>query len=69
MNFYEVFMELINHGRTIGKTCIQLSATSQFSAAMEAEKIVNERYGRNIYSHTIRVLPITQDEFLYQLAA
>ena len=69
MHFYEVFLELVNHGRDVGRTCIQLSATSPFSASMEAERIVNERYGLNIFSHTLRVSPITEDEFLYQLAA
>ena len=52
MRFYEVFMELISHGKAIGKTCIQVSAESQFTAAMEAETIVNGRYGENIFSHT-----------------
>ena len=69
MKFYKVLLELVNHGRNVGKTCIQLSATSPFSASMEAERIINKRYSLNIYSHTLRVSPITEDEFLYQLAA
>ena len=68
MNFYEVFVKLLSHGRKVGCTCIQIAAISKFSAAIEAKAIVNERYGRNIYSHTIRVSPITEDEFLYKLA-
>jgi len=65
MNFYELFLELLSNGKSIGKTCIQISAVSQFSAVMEAESIVNGRYGENIYSHVIRVSPISESEFIY----
>lgn len=65
MRFYEVFMELISHGKAIGKTCIQVSAESQFTAAMEAETIVNGRYGENIFSHTLKVTPISESEYIY----
>jgi hypothetical protein len=63
--YFEVFLELISNGRSIGKTCVQISASSQFTAAMEAETIVNGRYGENIYSHAVRVSPISESEFIY----
>ena len=69
MNFYEVFVKLINHGREIGRTCVQLRASSPFMAALEAEKTVDGRYGRDVISRTFKVSRITEDEFLYQLAA
>ena len=69
MNFYEVFVRLMNHGSEIGRTCVQLRATSPFSAAMEVEKAVDGRYGEDVVSNTLRVSEISEDEFLYQLAA
>ncbi len=67
--FYEVFVKLINHGREIGRTCIQLKATSPFMAAVKAEDAIDHRYGANIISSTLRVSQITEDEFLYQMVA
>ena len=69
MRFYEVFVRLVNHGKEIGKTCVQLRASSPFMAALKAEKVIDGRYGESVVSHTIRVDSITKDEFLYQLAA
>jgi hypothetical protein len=69
MDFYEVFLELISGERRIGKTALQLRANSRFSAAMLAEKIINGRYGSNIYSHTVRVSSIPEEEFLYLQSA
>ncbi len=69
MNFYEVFVKLVNHGREVGRTCIQLQATSPFMAALEAEKSIDHRYGEDVLSRTLRVSQITKDEFLYQMAA
>lgn len=69
MEFYEVFMRLVNHGKEIGQTCVQLRANSPCMAALEAEKAVDGRYGESVVSHTIRVDSITKDEFIYQLAA
>ena len=31
--FYEVILKLMNHGREIGRTCLQLRATSPFMTA------------------------------------
>lgn len=69
MKFYEVFVKLLNHGREVGRTCIQLQATSAFMASVKAEDVIDRRYGENVYSSTIRVSSITKDEFLYQIAA
>ena len=69
MKFYEVFMKLVSHGKEIGKTAVQLDATSPFMAAIQAEDAVDGRYGESVLSHTLRVSEITEDEFLYQMAA
>jgi hypothetical protein len=69
MRFYEVFVRLVNHGKEIGKTCVQLKANSPFMAALEAEKAIDGRYGESVVSHTIRVDSISEDEFLHLLAA
>jgi hypothetical protein len=69
MDFYEVFVNLVSHGKEIGKTCIQVQASSPFMAAVKAEDSVDGRYGEDILSHTLRVSQITEDEFLYQMAA
>ena len=69
MKFYEVFVKLISHGKDIGKTCIQLQASSPFMASVKAEDAIDGRYGENIISRTLRVSQITEDEFLYQMAA
>ena len=69
MKFYEVFMKLVSHGKEIGKTCIQLQASSPFSASVKAEDAIDGRYGEGVLSRTLRVSQITEDEFLYQMAA
>ena len=69
MKFYEVFVKLLSHGRVVGKTCVQLRATSPFMAAVEAEKAIDGRYGEDVFSHTLRVDPISEEEFLYVQAA
>ena len=69
MKFYEVFVKLINHGREIGRTCIQLQASSPFMAAVKAEDAIDHRYGEDVISRTLRVSQISEDEFLYQMAA
>lgn len=69
MNFYEVFVKLINHGREVGKTCIQLQAVSPFMASVKAENAIDHRYGEGVLSKTLRVSQITEDDFLYQMAA
>jgi hypothetical protein len=69
MDFYEVFVKLVNHGKDVGRTCIQLRASSPFMAAVQAEDSLDHRYGEDIMSKTLRVSKITKDEFLYQMAA
>ena len=69
MNFYEVFVKLMRHGREIGKTCVQLQANSPFMAAVKAEDSIDHRYGEDVLSRTLRVSQITEDEFLYCMAA
>ena len=69
MNFYEVFVKLMSHGREIGKTCVQLQASSPFMAAVKAENTIDHRYGEDVMSRTLRVSQITEDEFLYCMAA
>lgn len=69
MSFYEIYLELLSGSKRIGKTCIQLQSKSRFQAALLAERIINGRYGENVYCRTLKVSSITEDEFLYQLAA
>ena len=68
MKFYEVFLRLISQGKDIGRTCIQLKSKSPFSASLEAEKIIDEIYGKQFYSSTVSVDEITEDEYLFQVA-
>ena len=67
--FYEVFLGLVSHGKEIGRTCIQLKASSPFLAAVKAEDTIDHRYGEDVISRTLRVSQITEDEFLYHMAA
>ena len=67
--FYEVFLKLVSHGRDIGRTCLQLQASSPFMAATEADRIIDDRYGENVVSRTLRVDEISEEEFLYVQAA
>ena len=67
--FYEVFVKLMSNGKELGKSCIQMQANSPFMAALEASKVMEGRYGENIVTRTIRVTRITEDEFLYCMAA
>ena len=67
--FYEVFLKLVAHGKEIGRTCVQLEASSAFMAAVKADKAMEGRYGKNVISRTMRVSQITEDEFLYCMAA
>ena len=69
MNFYEVFVKLMSHGREVGRTCVQLQANSPFMAAVKAEEAIDHRYGEDVLSRTLRVSQITEDEFLYCMAA
>ena len=68
MNFYEVFLKLIANGKDIGKTCIQVKADSPFTAAIKAEDVAEHQYSVLI-TQTLRVAEITEDEFLYCMAA
>ena len=68
-SFYEVFLELLSHGRKVGKTCIQIEAASPFMAAVKADKAIEGRYGESIVARTIRVAQITEDEFFYCMVA
>jgi len=63
--FYEVFLTLINHGKEIGRICIQLKASSPFLAAVKAEDAIDHRYGEDAIGRTLRGSQITEDEFLY----
>ena len=65
MDFYDVFLKLNSHGRQIGRTSIQLRASSPFMAARKAERTVNARYRQGINSRTISVNPISAEEFYY----
>ena len=67
--FFEVFVQLMNHGKEIGRTCLQLRATSPFMAAATADRIIDDRYGENVVGRTMRVDEITEEEFLYVQAA
>ena len=68
MKFYEVFLKLIAHGKEIGKTCIQVKAESPFTAVVKAEDVIDHQY-ENVISRTLRVLQISEDEFMSQFAA
>ena len=68
MKFYEVFLSLINRGKDVGRTSIQLKSKSPFTASLEAENIADEIYGKQFYSTTLNVDEITREEFLFQMA-
>jgi hypothetical protein len=67
--FYEVFLGLVSHGKEIGRTCIQLKASSPFLAAVKAEDTIDHRYGEDVISRTLRVSQISKEEYLYVMAA
>ena len=69
MEFFEVILRLVRNGRPIGRTCLQVRAATPFLAAMDAEKVINGRYGQDTFSHAIEVEPITAEEFIYCRAA
>ncbi|MBN1828539.1 MAG: hypothetical protein JW884_05275 [Deltaproteobacteria bacterium] len=67
MDFYEVFVKLVAHGREIGRICVR--ASSPFAAAAGADDAVDLSYGRDVIAHTLRVSRISEDEFLHRAAA
>ena len=69
MKLFEVFLELINGNRKIGRTSIQVQAKSPFTAAIQAEKLVDSQYGDNVYSHTLKVNPVSHAEYRFRMAA
>lgn len=69
MNYYEVFLKLVSHGKEIGRTAIHLQTETPFLAGLEAGKILQGTYGNDVVSRILRVSQITEDEFLYQVAA
>ena len=69
MKLFEVFLELINGNRKIGRTSIQIQAQSSFTAALQAERLVDSQYGDSVYSHTLKVNPVNQAEYRFSIAA
>ena len=69
MDCYEVFVKLLSHGRKIGRTCVQIQASSPFMAAVNAENAIEHKYGDSVTSKTIQVSQISRDEFMYLMAA
>ena len=69
MKLFEVFLELINGGRKIGRTSIQVQAKSPFTAATQAEKLIDSQYGEAVYSHALKVNPISHAEYRFSIAA
>lgn len=69
MTFYEIYLELRSGAKRIGMTSLQVKSSSPFIAAREAETTVNRQYGHGISSRTLRVNPISEAEYLYQMAA
>ena len=69
MKFFEVFLELINGDRSIGRTSIQVQAKSQFTAASQAERLVDSQYGDAVYSHALKVNPLSHAEYRFSIAA
>jgi hypothetical protein len=63
MNFYEVMLGVISHGKEIGRVCVFVAAASPFTAAMQAEDATDKTYGNETYSHAVRVSEITEDEY------
>ena len=63
MNFYEVMLGVISHGKEIGRVCVFVAAASPFTAAMQAEDVTDKTYGNETYSHAVRVSEISEDEY------
>jgi len=63
MNFYEVMLGVISHSREIGRVCIFVAAASPFMAAVHAEEATDKVYGKETYSHAMKVNEITEAEF------
>jgi hypothetical protein len=63
MNFYEVMLGVISHGKEIGRVCVFVVAASPFTAAVQAEDVTDKVYGSETYSHAVRVSEISEDEY------
>ncbi len=63
MNFYEVMLGVISHGKEIGRVCVFVVAASPFTAAVQAEDVTDKAYGSETYSHAVKVNEITEDEY------
>ena len=63
MNFYEVMLGVISHGKEIGRVCVFVVAASPFTAAVQAEDITDKAYGNETYSHAVKVSEISEDEY------
>lgn len=69
MKTFEVFLELINGNRRVGRTSVEVQAESPFSAAIKAEKLIDSIYDDQIYSHTLKVNRISCAEYRLSVAA
>lgn len=69
MKTFEVFLELINGNRRVGRTSVEVQAESPFSAAIKAEKLIDSIYDDQIYSHTLKVNRISCAEYRLSAAA
>ncbi|HBC87042.1 MAG TPA: hypothetical protein DCZ94_08820 [Lentisphaeria bacterium] len=68
MKPFEVILEITSRGRRIGRTCVHLMADSVSTAAVKAEAAVEKDYA-NTVSHTVKVNPLTMDEYTFITAA
>ena len=63
MNFYEVMLGVISHGKEIGRVCVFVVAASPFTAAAQAEGVTDKAYGIETYSHAVKVSEISEEEY------
>ena len=68
MNFYEVMLAVIQHGREIGRVCVLVSAMTRLDATLAAEAEVEDQYGPDAYGHVVKVDAIEATDY-YSLQA
>ena len=69
MKFYEVIVAIMNGGKEMGRTAVQVEAKSRFEAAVKATSEIDGVYGEGSYGRHVKVEPLTAEEFLAPLAA
>ncbi len=63
MKCYEIFMKIVNNGKTVTKTVLFITAVNAFDAIAVADKNIENDYGVNAYGHILKINSIDEESY------